>query len=138
MAAKKAKKPEPNLELPVPTKPLLIKLHRNWADEFDVEGFVVMDASAWEEHKALAKVEFEKKGSIERYFGTNESLDFGSLEDYLDSFAVLELTMEEYEVFKKFFLVKGYSWEYPKGKINCRFDKIDFGTIPMIEAGEDD
>ena len=138
MAAKKAKKPEPVLEMPTPTKPLLIKLHRNWADEFDVEGFVVMDTPQWEAHKVMAKAQFEEKGYIERYFGTNEALEFSSFKDYMDAFAVLELSMEEYEVFKKFFLVKGYSWEYPKGKTNVRLDKIDFGTIPMIEESEDD
>ena len=135
---KKAKKSEPSTAMPAPNKPLLIKLHRNWADEFDVEGMVVMNADQWEAHKAMAKARFEEKDYIELGFGTNESLEFSSYEDYLDAFAVLELTLEEYEVFRKFFLETGYTWEYPKGKTNIRFDKIEFGTIPMIREDDEE
>lgn len=42
---------------------LLINFNANYADEFDIEGFIVMTEKAWEEHKAFAKSLFEKKAA---------------------------------------------------------------------------
>jgi len=114
-------------------KQLLITLNRDWADEFNVEGLVVMSASEWEAHQQLAKKHFEENGNAEIYFGTNEFLEYSSYDEYVGEFKVTELTPEQFDVLKTLFTVKGYSWEYPKGKMNVRPDKIKFGIIPMIK-----
>lgn len=114
-------------------KQLLITLDRDWADEFNVEGFVVLPASEWEDHKRLAKEHFEKNGSVELYFGTNEFLEYSSYEEYVGEFEVTELTSDQFEVLKNLFTIKGYSWEHPKGKMNVVPDKIKFGIIPMVK-----
>lgn len=114
-------------------KHLLITLNRDWADEFSVEGMVVLTASEWEAHKEVARKHFEKNGNAEIYFGTNEFLEFSSHEEYVKEFKVTELTSVQYDVLKTLFTVKGYSWEHPKGKTNTVPDKIKFGIIPMIK-----
>lgn len=115
---------------------LLISIDRDWADEFNVEGFIVMTDSEWEDHKQLAQKLFEEKGSVELYFGTNEFLDYSSYDEYVGAFEVTELSTEQLDVLKSLFTIKGYSWEHPKGTTNVRPDKIKFGIIPMI-TGDD-
>lgn len=46
---------------------------------------------------------YEESQQVEVYFGTNESVYYTSLEDYLRSFKTSEITPEEHETFKKFF-----------------------------------
>jgi hypothetical protein len=118
-------------------KHLLITLDRDWADEFNVEGFVVLTAAEWEDHKQLAKKHFEEHGSVELYFGTNEFLDYSSYDEYVKEFEVTELTQAQLDVLKSLFTIKGYSWEHPKGKTNVVPDRIKFGIIPMIKADDD-
>lgn len=44
-------------------KQLLIKYDSNYADEFDVDGFVVWPESKWEEHKAAITKWFENRAA---------------------------------------------------------------------------
>ncbi len=44
-------------------KQLLIQFNANYADEFDIEGFIVMTEEQWEAHKKMAEDFFEKKKS---------------------------------------------------------------------------
>ena len=116
---------------------LLITINRDWADEFSVEGMVVMSGSAWLEHLEMAERYFEKNGSAEVYFGTNEFIDWHSFKDYKDSFEVKELTSEQFNVLKDLFTVKGYTWEHPKGTPHVVPDKIEFGIIPMLKDDDE-
>jgi hypothetical protein len=113
---------------------LLITLNRDWADEFNVEGMVVLSASEWEAHKKLAQDYFEEKGSAEVYFGTNEFLEYSSYNEYIKEFKITELNKKQFDVLKELFTIKGYSWEHPKGKMNVVPDRIHFGIIPMIKS----
>ena len=117
---------------------LLIRISRDWADEFNVEGFVVWPASQWAKHLEFAEKYFKKNGEAEVYFGTNEALSWYSFEDYKNSFKVTGLSEEQHGVLLNLFSVKGYSWEHPKGKINVVPDKIKFGTIPMLDEEDKD
>jgi hypothetical protein len=103
-------------------KNLFIQFDSNYADEFDVEGFIVMPEVEWEAHKAAVTKLFEKKASlplpepdrqysrrnrevrqVEVYFGTNESMIYEDLDSYLSSFKVTELTDEDHAVLQKLF-----------------------------------
>src|SRR5579864_8481203 len=119
-------------------KLLLIKYDSNYADEFDVDGFVVWTQSKWEAHKAAVTTwfanrakkrgekpelpphndpkyweiydqvrKFERGEEVERYFGTNEAVNYHSAEDYLRCFKTTEITAEEHEVLKRLF---GEAW----------------------------
>lgn len=50
---------------------------------------------------------WERGEEVERYFGTNESVMYSSLEDYLRCFKVTEISEEEHQVLKKLF---GETW----------------------------
>lgn len=86
-----------------PKKYVLVKFSDNWADEFDVNGFFVSPLKDWEKTIQTMKSEFEKNGSKEYSFGTNESLEYESYDDYAQCITVVELTETEYLTLKKFF-----------------------------------
>jgi hypothetical protein len=92
---------------------VLVKFKKDYADEFDVTGVMVVSKETWE--KELEKFKTAKY-PFEKYFGTNEYLEFDSFKDAMRSFKVYDLTQEEYEILKKFF------HEYS--------DIIQFGFIP--------
>ena len=98
---------------------LLIKQSGNYADEFDLEGFMVIPEKTWEEIKEGWK-EFEYPHNS--YFGSNEFITFESPEDILDSFEVIELTTLEEAVLVKLF---------NGGK--ATFYSFDFGVIKIPE-----
>jgi hypothetical protein len=117
---------------------LLVKFHSNYADEFDVEGFIVMSTSQWQAHnEGVAKVFENKKANapppdpskqwdrrhtdactVEVYFGTNEQMMYESLEDYMRCFDISSLTDDEVAVLTKLF-ARGYG-------------EIQNGMLPMI------
>ncbi len=115
---------------------LLVTFSSNYADEFDVDGFMVMSPEEWEAHKELAARKFEEfdklpkdhygrtiteyggcTDGIEVYFGTNEQMIYETLDCYLRSFHTTELSDEEYAVLEKLF--KGY-------------DGVRFGMLPLL------
>lgn len=75
----------------------LIKTSTNWADEIDLEGFVILDEKeleeATKEMAALAADDFEAEVSV----GTNEEMDIEASEVLDELNNAIELTPEEYE-----------------------------------------
>ena len=68
---------------------ILVKYCSNWADEFDIQGFAIMNEEEyiqWVEDFRRAK---EK--DYEWYFGTNEYISYWDEEDW----SVINLSMEE-------------------------------------------
>lgn len=104
-------------------KQLLIKFSTNYADEFDIEGFIVWTEEKWEAHKAKVKGFFDdladtplpdpggrpnsyanrQARSIEVYFGTNESIFYNDYNHYLGCFEVIELSKQGYDSLKELF-----------------------------------
>lgn len=135
-----------------PEKQLLLEYHQNYADEFDVDGFLVLSESEWAKHKELAARVFGPKEAAEKAaakaakdsgtyyysrgaevevgFGTNEAVTYGSLEDYLSSFEVRELTPEQYKVLDDLFGVTTKSYSYGSGK-----NKVTVPEKHTIENG---
>ena len=117
-------------------KQILIKFDANYADEFDVEGFVVMSASAWEEHKTMAKEFFENGGHAEQYFGTNEYVEFDSYEDYMSAIKTTELDETQYEVLETLFNEhrNAYTWKDIDGqdRIVPASNVIRYGILAML------
>lgn len=75
----------------------LVKTSTNWADEIDLEGFIILDEKELEEATKemadLAAEDFEAEVSV----GTNEEMDVEA-SDVLDELNnAIELTPEEYE-----------------------------------------
>jgi hypothetical protein len=93
---------------------VLIKFEKDYADEFDVHGIMVLPLEEWEKDLELYR---KATYPFTKGFGTNEELEFNSFKDVERAFKVQPVNEQEYEVFKKFF-----------GKTYT--DSIDFGFIP--------
>lgn len=140
---------------------LLIKFSACYADEFDIEGFIVMTENEWKAHKVMVKDHFEKKklapladpsGSpdsytnrtarqTEVYFGTNESMRYKDYKDYMRCFKVIELSQQGYDTLKELFNVhsKGHSYKYAgKTHVIPTTDVIKHGMLAMIDTKEDE
>jgi hypothetical protein len=122
-------------------KQLLIEFNCNYADEFDVEGFIVMTESEWANHQEVSKKYFDNHAGAECYFGTNESCEYSDYDDYMRAFSVTPLTVVEYRVLKKLFNehVEGYTYEFEgvTHTIPTR-DTIRNGTLAMIQSEENE
>jgi hypothetical protein len=86
---------------------LFINFDRNYADEFDCSGFVVIKREDWEKYTAKMTDEFFAGGK-EIHFGSNESFEFETRKDYLSSYSEREITEDEFLVIKKFFGARPY------------------------------
>ncbi len=137
-------------------KQLLITFSNNYADEFDVEGFLVLSEPEWLKHRELAARIFKQKleapkadpsGSDDSWSnrrarevsvgsGTNEEITYYSLDDYLGSFKVKELTQEQYKVLWDLFGVHTDSYSYGTGKNKVTVparDKIENGMLCLLD-----
>lgn len=73
--------------------PLLIKYNDNYADEFDINGFQIMEETEWNTY--VAKVRLCTNWPQSRWFGTNEGVQWPSAQEHLQNFEVIEITEEE-------------------------------------------
>lgn len=79
----------------------LLKEKNNCGDEFDVEGYVVLDATEYAEFERncetalIIESEYDEKPEMvgyEFYFGTNEFLYFDRIQEAIGSISVEEIT----------------------------------------------
>ena len=71
---------------------ILAKWKEDWADEFDMTGFVLLTAEAWNNFKAeLDDVDYP----VEAYFGTNEFYVFENKKEVLAGFTIKEVFKED-------------------------------------------
>lgn len=96
-----------------------IRFKNNWADEFDVAGFLIMEEKEWEAHVQEVKEKFVV-GPRSVGFGTNEDIEYLNAKDYLNSFTVLALTQAEIRIVER--------------ALGTRY----FGIVPMLEFEEDE
>ena len=84
-------------------KYFLITQDGNYADEFDVSGFrLVKFKSEKDLLDSLKPTEDIDKWPKELYFGSNASIEYNDLEEYLGSFGISELKESEYKIIEKF------------------------------------
>lgn len=109
--------------------PFLIKFERNWADEFDVSGFVALPEQEWEEYKIKFR-EIVRNSKFEYYFGTNQSIEWNGTDEYLNDFKVSEISSDEYNfLLKNFSRVQFDDWD---GKtFKSKKEIVIFGNIPF-------
>jgi len=112
---------------------VLIKFNGNYADEFDVSGFVIMEEKDfYDKLKMLEQWPIRDEDELHSWeknkdkvfyrpmyigFGTNESVEFDGLEDFKSQIRVEELTEEEAEFLQKRLIVYQYSNSYSFGSI---------------------
>ena len=75
----------------------LVICKSNWADEFDTEGFDIWTDEKWKQ--------FCESDSFptETYIGTNEEIEFSSVDEWKKCFTAQSITDEEAVRFKKLF-----------------------------------
>lgn len=81
----------------------LIKFNGDWADEFNLYGFSIMTAVAWDEIEreltnADQSIEIE-----DVYFGTNEAMNWNCTADFLQDLEVISISEKEAEILKRLF-----------------------------------
>ena len=84
----------------------LLKYDDNYADEFDISGFRVYDEPGYDSFKERVK---SAKYPQERYFGTNEFVEFDSAKDYLKRIDISEISEIEAKVLMKLFSYGDYA-----------------------------
>lgn len=77
---------------------LLIKFGANWADEFDLEGFLACDKETWDNI-----VEGMPDKPCQHYFGSNEFIEFRNRADQLSNFEVSPITKEHFRMLHQLF-----------------------------------
>lgn len=92
------------------SKYFLVSYEEDYADEFDVSGmkiFTEEEYNSFLNNQRYAK-ELEEKGELEKdfgrielYFGTNEFLDFNSVDEIIKVLKVQEITEQEFNILKK-------------------------------------
>lgn len=80
---------------------VLVQFSDNWADEIDVDGGKVMTEKEYELYMTAAKKAFENaEGSIDFVIGSNEWIDYNSIDSFKNTLTVRHITSEEYTVLK--------------------------------------
>lgn len=76
----------------------LVKYDDNWADEMDIEGFTIVSDEAWE--KFVSFVSPERFSNYTFYIGTNEEIEFDSVEDIFRALAAINISPEDAKAIK--------------------------------------
>lgn len=72
----------------------LIKYDSNWADEIDIDGFIVLSDELHDNFiEAINRIEY-----LEFYIGTNEEIIYESPEEILNDLEISDITVEQAKV----------------------------------------
>ena len=85
-------------------KHYLIIENSNYADEFDLQGFVIKDAESEEAlKKQILEGVLEDEGDfpIEKYFGTNEYTEISDENELWSMLSIYEINEKEYKILLK-------------------------------------
>jgi len=74
---------------------ILLKYKDDWADEMDINGFLIVDKETYDKYMKLLKEWPNPYRPIEVYVGTNESVEFYNLRDFKDRVKKREISDEE-------------------------------------------
>lgn len=94
---------------------ILVKWTEDWADEFDMSGFVVITKEEWVDFNSRLET---ANYPVEAYFGTNEAYEFQNKEEVLAGITTEEVFKEDMQTLTSLFGSK-YS------------NTISFGWTPL-------
>ena len=87
-------------------KYFLAQFSDNWADEMDIEGFVLLTEEEKDETVKGMRINFDEcntKWGYEIGFGTNQGKSYKTFDEVLKQVGIKEVTKEEYDTLIKFF-----------------------------------
>jgi hypothetical protein len=90
---------------------VLVTLRCNWADEFDVYGFLVVSTDYFEDVKRRF-LALDDDAYLELSFGTNQELTWSNGQEWLDSLNVTTLSPVEAAVYAKHFDIRAQSYDF--------------------------
>jgi len=90
-------------------KHVLLKFADNWADEMDVEGFLVVTEAHWAERQAAIQAQTSE---LSLSIGTNEALEWADGEELLACIEVRELSEAETQVLASTFGLQSFENEH--------------------------
>lgn len=94
---------------------LLVKIDRNWADEFDAKSFMVVEEADWKKCLKIAKrycqIQNKNNESISRYFGSNQEIKYENFKQYKDSLSEIKISDEKAKEIMKMFKIKLSTFE---------------------------
>lgn len=111
---------------------VLVRFEANWADEFDVEGFAVMDSDEF-----LAWIK-RVPDQYEFGFGTNQSIEFDSVDDFKRCVTVHAIPREQAQFLFEVFPSARYEYKYVNGNLenHTTIQTCVFGVFPELTADE--
>jgi hypothetical protein len=74
---------------------VLVKLDKDYADEFNVCGFSIMEQKQYDEMIKYGSKMINEDGELDKCFGTNESMMWDDAGDFKKSFTVKRITDQE-------------------------------------------
>jgi hypothetical protein len=101
--------------------PVLLKYEDDYADEFDVYGFMLMTDEEWNKFEKV--IDCMEDFPQEFYFGTNEQIIYENKENVKRAFKPIRISLEDAKVIKKLF---GNQYN----------DDVNFGFIPYDQIRE--
>lgn len=90
---------------------VLVTLRCNWADEFDVYGFLVVSTDYFEDVKKRF-LALDDDAYLELSFGTNQELTWSNGQEWLNSLKVTTLSPVEAAVYAKHFDIRAQSYYF--------------------------
>lgn len=102
---------------------ILLTFSEEHADEFQVEGFAILERIKWESYCEKIK---DYPFPQEVYFGTNEVIEFSSPNNYINSFEVIAIDEKQAEFLEKLFC------------LDLENGRNYFGIIPCDGLSDDD
>jgi hypothetical protein len=95
-------------------KYLLVKYHANWANEFDVDGFQALTEDNYIESIRYLKSEWDEDEGYTFNIGTNEEIEYDSIDDMVASnISTVEISEEQFNV------------------LDTLFEGLSFGFFPL-------
>lgn len=117
---------------------VLLVFDDNWADEFDISAWQIVDKDKWES----LRDEFIEKVGENTFcccFGTNEEIDYDNASAFIDQISEKAITAEEAKLIKKIFGVTEMGAIDIIGKLQYGIEDYNFNdSYDMSMSDEDD
>ncbi len=116
---------------------VLLVFDDNWADEFDISAWQIVDKDKWE---SLREQFLEKVGdnSFSFYFGTNEDMEYDNASAFIDQISEKAITSEEAKLIKKIFGCSEMGTIDILGKLQYGIEEYNFNDSDDTDMSDED
>lgn len=109
----------------------LLKYSDNWADEMDIDGYVVIDENRKAELEKAIEYLNEHKLGICHCIGSNEEIEYAEVSE--DLYSIRELSPDEYKILEKLNILEiGFA----NSLVECILDRVQDDILYGTEEDE--